>query len=664
MNLLATTMAALASVDPELAAETVEVVWFRVATKNRYRRAIARALAVRPDLLTSGRPEGPLVLDRFILELLDAGAVGLVTPRCASCGVSNLPPHRFGIGRVCGSCRARRAQAGACSRCGRQSNHLRGRTRRDGPVCERCYRNEPSRLMSCSRCEQVKGVAKHGPAGPLCYACADQLATALCGICGQHRPCLNIRTGMPRCEPCARREHPCNRCGRTRRVRARTKDGWLCGTCFEQNPVFDKVCTGCGALGHIYHHGLCDHCACDRWLRRLLTATDPLLQPDLDRLRSALVDSRPHAVLHWLITSKTATGILTKIATGGCPLTHEGLDEHLSPKAALHLRGVLVAAGILPARDDHLARLEHWLAAKLNEVLSVEHRRLLRTFTTWHHLARLRRKLRGQPATANQVSGIKESVRHTVAFLQWLDNHGLTLETLRQSDVDAWLADGTSTRHSARPFLLWAVQSGHAAEVEIPAYQKAGQTQPLDAQRRWALARQLLADTTIATLDRVAGLFLLLYAQPLSTIAKLTTNHVTYDNADTYVLFGETPLLLPEPAAALVAEHIDSRSAYYVVGRNHDTPWLFPGVHRGRHISPGHLGNRLRKLGICSRPGRTAALLDLTTQLPAAALARLLGISHRGAARWVDRSGNSWANYGAELQRRAAGQESGTQQQV
>jgi hypothetical protein len=51
--------------------------------------------------------------------------------------------------------------------------------------------------------------------------------------------------------------------------------------------------------------------------------------------------------------------------------------------------------------------------------------------------------------------------------------------------------------------------------------------------------------------------------------------------------------------------------------------------------------------------GRTAVLLGLTTRLPAAALARLLGISHRSAARWVDRSGNAWANYAAELQRTA-----------
>jgi hypothetical protein len=76
------------------------------------------------------------------------------------------------------------------------------------------------------------------------------------------------------------------------------------------------------------------------------------------------------------------------------------------------------------------------------------------------------------------------------------------------------------------------------------------------------------------------------------------------------------------------------------------------GTVDGRGISEGHLGRRLARLGIRSHPGRHAALLDLSTQLPAAVLSRLLGVSASTADRWTSRSGNSWAGYAAAIQRR------------
>jgi hypothetical protein len=50
----------------------------------------------------------------------------------------------------------------------------------------------------------------------------------------------------------------------------------------------------------------------------------------LDRLRRALVNSRPEAVLHWLTTSKTARATLSEIAAAACPLTHDEFDRRQS----------------------------------------------------------------------------------------------------------------------------------------------------------------------------------------------------------------------------------------------------------------------------------------------------------------------------------------------
>jgi hypothetical protein len=45
---------------------------------------------------------------------------------------------------------------------------------------------------------------------------------------------------------------------------------------------------------------------------------------------------------------------------------------------------------------------------------------------------------------------------------------------------------------------------------------------------------------TIATADRIAGLFILLYAQPLSAIARVTIDRITTHDAGVHVQFGDT----------------------------------------------------------------------------------------------------------------------------
>jgi hypothetical protein len=206
-----------------------------------------------------------------------------------------------------------------------------------------------------------------------------------------------------------------------------------------------------------------------------------------------------------------------------------------------------VTAGVLPGRDEHLGDLERWLARTL-ATLDPDRQRLIRAFVTWHHLGRLRRRLRGKPASAHQVTSVRASVRAALGLLRWLDARQPTLASCRQADLDRWIADGPSTRYQAHTFLQWTVQRGDAADVEIPDPARRTQTQLLAAEHRWTLARRLLNDPTIATADRIAGLFILLYAQPISAIARLRTDRITTHDAGVHVLFGDTRLLLLDPS--------------------------------------------------------------------------------------------------------------------
>ncbi len=628
----------------------LEVLRAAVATVSKQRYDLVKLaweLEDHPGLLTGRGAEGSPRLIRLIEALHAAGAEHVVAPACPRCGRTARLTRSLDDRRVCRGCYDK-ATAKVCSSCDRR-RPISGRMAGGQPLCLRCYNRDPFSHEQCARCGRLWQVRRRTPEGPLCTACY-RLPTAVCSLCGRTRPCFAAATGMPRCETCSEHKQPCARCGNLRQAAARIPEGYLCWACYTKDPVSFKTCAACGTVERLYHYGLCARCACDQLLGELLVGPEPARRAKLEPLHRALRDADPRQMLRWLASSDAAA-VLIDIAAGRCPLTHEALDERLPAKASRHLRGVLVTAGVLPPRDEHLADLERWLAATL-AVVDSDRQRLIRAFVTWHHLGRLRRRLRGRPANAHQVTGVRASVRAALALLRWLDAHQLTLASCRQADIDRWIADGPSTRYQARTFLQWAVQRGAAANVEIPDPARRTQTEPLAAEQRWKRARWLLNDATIPTADRIAGLFILLYAQPVSAIARLTTDRIATHDAGVHVQFGDTRLLLLDPLAELVAEHLESRRSYAIVGRKDPTPWLFPGAHPGQHISEGHLGRRLARLGIYSHPGRHAALLDLSTQLPAAVLSRLLGVSASTADRWTTRSGNSWAGYAAAVQRR------------
>jgi hypothetical protein len=78
-----------------------------------------------------------------------------------------------------------------------------------------------------------------------------------------------------------------------------------------------------------------------------------------------------------------------------------------------------------------------------------------------------------------------------------------------------------------------------------------------------------------------------------------------------------------------------------------------PGGQPGQPISAFQLTERLRQLGIHSGQARSAALLQLATDLPAAILARLPGIYITVAVAWQRASAGDRAAYAAEASRRS-----------
>jgi hypothetical protein len=206
----------------------------------------------------------------------------------------------------------------------------------------------------------------------------------------------------------------------------------------------------------------------DQRLRELLSDTAGKIRPELQALHHNLANhERPMTVLGWLGKSN-APAILRELGTGTRPLTHAALDELPESKPIEHLRAILVATGALPARDQHLARLERWVTATITGRPAGE-QHLLRSYAVWHLMRRLRRCLGGTESTHHQVVNVRQHVMAATTVLDWLTTSGLTLVACRQADLEAWLAVGQATHHSqAGSFIRWA-RSQDLTSLEFPA---------------------------------------------------------------------------------------------------------------------------------------------------------------------------------------------------
>jgi hypothetical protein len=300
-----------------------------------------------------------------------------------------------------------------------------------------------------------------------------------------------------------------------------------------------------------------------------------------------------------------------------------------------------------------MIRLERWIKQTLGSRDDAQDQeQVLRRYATWHITRRLRRRTRGRHTTFNQYVTAREHVRAAMLFLDWLATRGLTLGTCCQIHVDDWRADDTATRHrEAGQFLRWA-KNQELTTVELPTSRWVGPTQPLDGEARWAHARRLLHDHTIDTEDRVAGLLVLFYAQWTSAVSRLTLDEVTISDGWVALHLGTQPIRLPEPLANLMRDLVRDRRSHPITGHAADPRWLFPGELSGRHISGSQLGERLRRLGLRPRQDRSTALFQLAADLPAALLARMLGIHISGAVAWQQASGGDWTSYAAEVSSR------------
>lgn len=650
-------------VDPGLESGVIAAAVAPAAWEPRQCDRLATALSQRPDLLTGAGAAAPekSVL-RLIDLLIDAGSTRIVRPGCSQCAaVKPLRNKRDGK-FVCWACYSAGA-AVACSRCG-LLRHPAVRDADGAPVCSRCRATDPGNLEQCTGCGRRAPVIARTAGGPWCRSCKPALIAA-CFLCGRTRECeISQAAGQPWCEPCQQLWARCAHCQSFAAIYGGTRRQPLCARCLNPDPGFWRRCPACAQTWQLGKQP-CQRCCLDQAVTQALSGPSGVIRDGLQALRRALLATeRPATVQAWM-ARPASRALLGELARDQRPLTHEILDQFPPGRPLAHLRAVLVATGGLPSRDERMVSLQRWITAAISERGNAREREILHQYARWYLLRRLRGRLtqartggQGQAVqrhmTEREKDNIRNNVRAAVRLLDLAASRQLTLTDITQANLDTWAADGMFTYgHCTATFVRWAVASKHTRPGLKAHYDNTGRTQrPHDTERRWQDARRLLHNQTLPLPDRVAGLLVLLYAQSPAVIEGLTTATVDDDGTTITLTLATVPIVLPDPLAGLMREHLATRRGHATIGQPSEMPWLFPGGRPGQPLDAERISGRLKAIGLHPRADRAAALLTLAIELPAAILARTLGITIRTAVSWQKTASGDWMAYAAAVSRR------------
>lgn len=432
-------------------------------------------------------------------------------------------------------------------------------------------------------------------------------------------------------------------CGRTRKValRATETSPDVCPTCYWA-PVVE--CSECGQQGlgrRTTRAGQpwCFACQAATRIDDLFVDRTGQRLAGYDEVRRAWTQIAPRSLLsNWGRTE--SLNLLGRLLKEHDEVTHVLLDEEGSRMSVHYLRAVLVEAGVLEERDEHMARLRAFCQGYVAEVEDAEMRQVMTRYARWHVVSRKRIGPYGLTATQNYNA--RGSIRGARRVLESLIARGMRLDECAQEEIDRWAGDMTATT-----FLRWLQEQRLLArDLEIPEQAVVPSVTTGDPERQLALARRLLHDPASGSVEeRAAGCLVLLYAQPLTKIVQLTSGDVIEHEGTEQLRLGPTPLDLVPPLAGLLRQ-LPIWKPFGAARELADDRWLFPGKSAGRPRHASSLMKSLNRQGIPARTSRNTAIHHLAGSVPPAVIASILGIHPNTAQKWAEQAGANWLTYG------------------
>lgn len=461
------------------------------------------------------------------------------------------------------------------------------------------------------------------PTGPICYRCRRDIAyhPAVCPECFELRPIAYPSSS--------------------------SYNVLVCATCAGEASVF--ACTQCGHEDHPYGNDRCARCILAERLTNLLTdpttgAIHEQLRPVYDELAAA---RRPQSVITWL-QKPPATGfrLLTGMARGEIPISHETFRRLPADRSHNYLRDLLAATGVLPPYHAPIEQTERWLDGKLG-ALSTDDAAMIGRYARWHLLRNLRRSAENGTLTKSAIYGARSHVNGAIRLSRWAGKHGTTISSLTQPQLEAYLAEHPGGRNSQQGFVAWLGRTRANARLTIPTRESTLPEVIVADADRWVQIDMLLHNEQITLYARIAGLFTLLFAQPLESVVAMRTEQIEVrDDRRVLVTFDTEPVEMPPGLDDLIRRHLTRPPDPSIASTDHG--WLFPGRHPGRHMVRENFRAKLVTHGIRPGQSRHAAMFALAGGMPPPILADLIGIANTTATRWAALSARDWSSYIAQ----------------
>jgi hypothetical protein len=307
----------------------------------------------------------------------------------------------------------------------------------------------------------------------------------------------------------------------------------------------------------------------------------------------------------------------------------------------VHLRHQLVDAGVLPERDENVARTETWMRRFLEQ--ASDHKAVIQPYANWVVLRRYRRRSQRRSTIAG-ARYTRSLVSIALEFLRWLGARDIDLAHADQGMLELWLAEGTSTHRRLRDFIRWTNRCGLTSKLDVPHTIDAEPANFLDEDEQVALLTRCVSDSEIPIDVRAAGALVLLYGIPVTRIVELTQDAVDHRGAASFLALGEHPVPMPPAIIRLVAAQAAAASSRRSTSPN-TSAWLFPGRLAGRPTAATVLTQRLRAHDLDVKAARNTAVLTLAADLPAAVLSKILGIHINTAVDWTRHAAHDWNGY-------------------
>jgi integrase len=276
-------------------------------------------------------------------------------------------------------------------------------------------------------------------------------------------------------------------------------------------------------------------------------------------------------------TTPETTNRAGKSSAASEVVTPEQHDDHPIEE----LRTALVVAGLVPPQrptlDRYHRRVDELIASVPEQV-----RLVVRRYLRWAVTRLLQQTVdAGATVSPQLVDWPLERARVACQFTTAVATNGGRLTDIRQSQLDAWIAELPSHRPVLRAFVRWAV--GHdymPAGLDVLAASSRELRAAMDDDERLGLARHLLRDRTDDPPARLAAVLVLLFGQRVTRLTALDVDAVSVDDDGRVALaLSDTPVRLREPLAALALQVADA-------ARGRGSPWLFPSSQGHRPLSP------------------------------------------------------------------------------